>query len=142
MTIPKQLRLEFVTPERVIAHEEVDELVLPGEGGYFGVLPGHTPLLAALAVGDMWYRIGSEKFHVFVDGGYAEVMPDRVSVLARVAERAEDIDLERAAAARRRAEDRLAKPVVSEIDFERARIALLRAVSRMDVARYARRRTS
>ena len=140
MAIPRNIRLEFVTPERVIAREDVDELSLPGEGGYFGVLPGHTPLLAALTTGDMWYRIGADRYHVFVDGGYAEVMPDRVSVLARVAERAEDIDLERAAAARRRAEDRLAKPVVAEIDFERARIALMRAISRLDVARHARRR--
>jgi len=141
MAIPKQLRLEFVTPDRVIARNDVDEVELPGEGGYFGVLPGHTPLLAALQTGEMWYRVGNEKHYAFIDGGYAEVVPDRVSVLARVAERAEDIDTARAEAAKRRAEEALAKPAHVEMDYEFARVALLRAVSRLDVARYARRRS-
>jgi F-type H+-transporting ATPase subunit epsilon len=141
MAIPQHIRLEFVTPDRVIARDDVDEVELPGEDGYFGVLPGHTPLLAALRTGEFWYRVGGERFYAFVDGGYAEVVPDRVSVLARVAERAEDIDTERAAAAKRRAEETLAKPAVVEMDYERSRIALLRAISRLDVARYARRRS-
>ena len=85
MALPRHIRLEFVTPDRVIARDDVDEVELPGEAGYFGVLPGHTPLLAALQTGEMWYRVGSEKHYAFVDGGYAEVVPDRVSVLARVA---------------------------------------------------------
>jgi len=139
MAIPKHLRLEFVTPERAIAHEDVDEVGLPGEEGYFGVLPGHAPLLAALRTGEMWYRKGGERIHAFVAGGFAEVVPDRVSILAQVAERADDIDEARAEAARRRAEELLRAPV-TEMDFERARIALLRAVSRLEVSRYARRR--
>jgi len=140
MAIPKHLRLEFVTPERAIAHEEVDEIELPGEEGFFGVLPGHAPMLAALRTGEMWYRKGAEKVYAFIAGGFAEVMPDRVSILAQVAERAEDIDLARADAAKRRAEERMAKPV-SDVDFERARIALLRAITRLQVSRHTRSRS-
>ena len=140
MALPLHLRLEFVTPERSIVHDDVDEVELPGESGYFGVLPGHTPLLAALQVGEMWYRKGSDKKFAFIAGGFAEVLPDRVSVLARVAERAEDIVIERAEAAKRRAEERLAKPV-TEIDYERARIALLRALTRLQISRVTRIRS-
>ena len=138
MALPTHIRLEFVTPERAIAHEDVDEVELPGEEGFFGVLPGHAPMLAALKTGEMWYRQGGEKKYAFVAGGFAEVVGDRVSVLAPVAERAEDIDLARAEAAKRRAEERLARPV-ADVDFERARIALLRAISRLDVAKARRR---
>ena len=139
MPIPAHLRLEFVTPDRAIVHEDVDEVEIPGEEGYFGVLPGHAPLLAALKPGAMWYRIGAEKHFAFVDGGFAEVLPDRVSILAPVAERAEDIDRERAEAAKRRAEERLAHPL-PDIDFERARIALLKALSRLQIAQHSRPR--
>jgi F-type H+-transporting ATPase subunit epsilon len=140
MAIPTHLRLEFVTPERAVAHEEVDELQLPGEEGYFGVLPGHAPLLAALKTGEMWYRKGSHVQYAFIDGGFAEVLPDRVSILAQVAERAEDIDLQRAEASRRRAEERLAAlgPTTVDLDAARARIALLRAITRLDVSRRRR----
>jgi F-type H+-transporting ATPase subunit epsilon len=138
--IPKSLRLEFVTPERAIAHEDVDEVELPGEDGDFGVLPGHAPLLAALRTGEMWYRKGAERHLAFIAGGFAEVVPDRVSILAQVAERAEDIDVQRAEAAKRRAEDRLARPPVTEMDYERARISLLRALTRLEVSRHIRRR--
>jgi F-type H+-transporting ATPase subunit epsilon len=140
MAIPTHLRLEFVTPERAIAHDDVDEVQLPGEAGYFGVLPGHAPLLAALQTGDMWYRKGAEVTHAFLAGGFVEVVPDRVSVLAQVAERAEDIDAARAEAALRRAEDRLAKSTVAAADFERARIAMLRAITRLQVSRHTRSR--
>jgi F-type H+-transporting ATPase subunit epsilon len=140
MAAPKHIRLEFVTPERAVAHDEVDEVELPGVNGFFGVLPGHAPLLAALKTGQMWYRKGNETTYAFVDGGFAEIVADRVSILAPVAERAEDIDLARAEAARRRAEERLAKPV-TEMDFERARIALLRAMTRLQVSKHTRTRT-
>jgi F-type H+-transporting ATPase subunit epsilon len=140
MALPTHIRLEFVTPERTIVHDDVDELVLPGEAGDFGVLPGHAPMLAALRIGPMWYRKGADKLFAFVAGGVAEVVGDRVTVLAQVAERADDIDQARAEAAKRRAEDTIAqKP--TEIDFETARIALLRAVSRLEVSKYARSRT-
>lgn len=140
MALPKHIRLEFVTPDRAVVKEDVDEVVLPGEQGDFGVLPGHAPLLAALRTGPLWYRIGSEKHYAFIGSGFAEVLSDRVSVLAQSAERAEDIDVARAEAAKRRAEERLAKPKVVDFDAERARIALLRAITRLQVSRHSRTR--
>jgi F-type H+-transporting ATPase subunit epsilon len=141
MALPTHLRLEFVTPARSLVHEEVDEVQLPGEEGSFGVLPGHAPMLAALSTGAMWYRKGSETRYAFLAGGFAEVVPDRVSILAQVAERAEDIDLERADAAKRRAEELLAKPSAVDFDTERARIAMLRAIARIQVSRQTRPRS-
>ena len=138
--LPTHFKLEFVTPARAIVHENVDEVELPGEEGYFGVLPGHAPMLAALKVGSMWYRRGVDKKFAFIADGFAEVLPDRVVILAQVAERAEEIDLARAEAAKRRAEERLAKPT-SDIDFERARIALLRALTRLQIAQHTRMRS-
>ena len=112
MAIPKHIRLEFVTPERAIVHDDVDEVEMPGEDGYFGVLPGHAPLLAALKVGEMWYRKGADKHYAFIAGGFAGgAARSRRRAGAQVAERAEDIDIERAEAAKRRAEERLAKPM-------------------------------
>jgi len=130
-----------VTPERALVTEQVDEVELPGAEGYFGVLPGHTPLLAALQVGELWYRIGQERHYLAVAFGFAEVLPERVTVLAQVAERAQDIDVERAERARKRAEELLAhasKPV--DMDFERARIALMKSLIRLQVAARARTR--
>jgi F-type H+-transporting ATPase subunit epsilon len=140
MAIPTHIRLQFVTPERALAHEDVDELQLPGEEGYFGVLPGHAPLLAALRTGEMWYRKGGEVHYAFIDGGFAEVLPDRVSIMAQVAERAEDIDLQRAEAAKLRAENVLSKPSAADTDAERTRIAMLRAITRLNVASRSRQR--
>ncbi|MBK9241156.1 MAG: F0F1 ATP synthase subunit epsilon [Acidobacteria bacterium] len=100
-------------------------------------------MLVSLKVGEMWYRKGTEKFHGFVGFGFAEILPDRVTILARIAEKADDIDLERAQSAKRRAEERLAEVVkggVSEMDYERARIALLRAITRLQVSQHARTR--
>jgi F-type H+-transporting ATPase subunit epsilon len=133
MAIPTHLRLEFVTPERALVHEDVDEVEIPGEDGYFGVLPGHAPLLAALRPGELWYRRGGEKRFAFVAGGFAEVLADRVAILAQVAERAEEIDVQRAEASKRRAEDRLARPT-ADMDADRARIALLRSLMRLQVS--------
>ena len=138
--IPKHLRLEFVTPAQVIANDEVDEVQLPGEEGSFGVLPGHAPMLAALTTGMMWSRKGAEKTYAFIAAGFAEVLPDRVSILARVAERAEDIDIERAAADKRQAEAELAKPGAVEVDLQRARLAVLRATARLEISRHSRHR--
>jgi F-type H+-transporting ATPase subunit epsilon len=136
-----QLTLSIVTPEREIVREAVDEVEVPGSEGYFGVLPGHTPLLATLGVGTLWYRQGSEKQYVAMAEGFAEVLPDRVTVLARVAERAEDIDVERARGAKARAEERLARPD-AEADHVRARAALARANCRLDAASQSRARRS
>jgi F-type H+-transporting ATPase subunit epsilon len=98
------------------------------------VLPGHTPLLAGLAVGELWYRTGQEKTYVSIAFGFAEVLPDRVTVLARLAERADDIDIERAEAARARAEKRLSGAQQSAVDYERARTALLKSLARLNVS--------
>src|SRR5512132_568232 len=137
--IPSSLELHIVTPEHAIAHEQVDEVEIPGADGYFGVLPGHTPLLATLQVGVLWYRKGTEKFYLALAFGFAEVLPDRVTILAQIAERAEDIDVTRAQTARTRAEQRLGRPAM-EMDFERARIALLKAMTRLQVSARARTR--
>jgi F-type H+-transporting ATPase subunit epsilon len=139
MAIPPHLALEIVTPERSILHEKVEEVEIPGSDGYFGVLPGHAPLLASLQVGQLWYRKGGETSYLSVAFGFAEVLPDRVTILARIAERAEEIDIERAQAQRKRAEDDLARRAV-DVDLERARISLLKALTRLQVANRARTR--
>ena len=133
MALPTHIDLQIVTPDRLIVQEPVDEVEIPGSEGYFGVLPGHTPLLASLAVGELWYRKGQEKFYLSLAFGFAEVLPDRVTILARLAERAEDIDVERAEEARRRAEQRLSQSA-SEFDYERARIALTKSLMRLQVS--------
>ena len=133
MALPTQIELQIVTPERLVVQEQVDEVQIPGSEGYFGVLPGHTPLLAALAVGELWYRKGQEKTYVSIAGGFAEVLPDRVTLLATLAERAEDIDVPRAEAAKQRAESRLTQPK-TDIDYERARLALQKSIVRLQVS--------
>ena len=138
MALPTKLTLEIVTPDRSLVNEQVDEVELPGSEGYFGVLPGHTPLLAALQVGELWYRIGQEKRFLVVAFGFAEVLPERVTVLAQVAEREQDIDVERAERAMKRAEDRLLKGTLENIDFERARVAMMKSLIRLQVAARAR----
>ena len=139
MATPSKLTLEIVTPDRPLVREEVDEVELPGYEGYFGVLPGHTPLLALLKVGELWYRMGQDKHYLAVSGGFVEVLPDRVTVLAQVAERANEIDVGRAEAAKQRAEDRMARSS-PDIDLERARVALMKALIRLQVATRARTR--
>jgi F-type H+-transporting ATPase subunit epsilon len=137
--LPTHLTLEIVTPDRSVVTERVDEVELPGAEGYFGVLPGHTPLLATLKVGELWYRKGTEKFYLSIAFGFAEVLPDRVTILAEVAERSEEIDVARAEAAKKRAEERVAKPA-PDIDVERARLALMKSLLRLQVATRARTR--
>jgi len=139
MAIPTKLTLEIVTPDKSLVRDEVDEVQVPAAEGYMGILPGHTPLLALLKVGELWYRKGSEKLYLSVAFGFVEVLPDRVTILAQLAERPEDIDRDRAERARRRAEERMAKPT-PEIDFERARIALMKSMVRLQVAARARTR--
>jgi F-type H+-transporting ATPase subunit epsilon len=138
--LPTSLTLEIVTPDRALVTEQVDEVQVPGSEGYFGVLPGHAPLLASLQVGELWYRKGQEKHYLAIAFGFVEVLPDRVTVLAQIAERAEDIDLARAEKAKVRAEERVAGPRTSDIDFERARIAMMKSLIRLQVAARARTR--
>lgn len=140
MELPTKLTLEIVTPDRALVTAEVDEVQVPGAEGYFGVLPGHAPLLASLSVGEMWYRIGQETHHLALAFGFAEVLPDRVTVLAQIAERAQDIDVTRAEAAKQRAEKRVAAGPQSDMDFERARIAMMKSLIRLQVAARARTR--
>src|SRR5689334_13615439 len=120
MALPTHIDLQIVTPDKMLVREQVDEVEVPGTEGYFGVLPGHTPMLASLAVGELWYRKGQDRIYLAIAFGFAEVLPDRVTILARLAERAEDIDVARAEASRKRAESRLAQPK-ADIDYERAR---------------------
>ena len=140
MALPTKIHLQIVSADRSLVNEQVDEVEVPGEDGYFGVLPGHTPLLAVLGAGELWYRIGNDKFYLAIAFGFAEVQPDQMTILAEVAERAEDIDVARAEAARKRAEERLARPTI-DIDFELARVALMKALIRLQVASRARIRS-
>jgi len=144
MALPTKLTLEIVTPDRALLREEVDEVVVPGSEGEFGVLPGHTPLLSTLQIGELWYRQGQEKHYLAIAFGFVEVLPDRVTVLAQVGERAQEIDVQRAERAKQRAEQRLAQaqPHLTQIDFdiERARIALMKSLLRLQVASRARTR--
>ena len=132
MAIPTSIELQIVTPDRAIVKEQVDEVEIPGIDGYFGVLPGHTPMLAALSVGELWYRQGQEKTYLAIAEGFAEVLPDRVTILAQLAERAEEIDRERAEAARSRASRRLEDR--SDVDYLRARLALVKSMTRLQVS--------
>jgi len=132
MALPSSIELQIVTPDRLIVREPVDEVEIPGSQGYFGVLPGHTPMLASLAVGEMWYRKGTERTYLSLAFGFAEVLPDRVTILAQIAERAEDIDPARAEEAKKRAETRLLQP--KDVDYERARAALQKALTRLQVS--------
>jgi F-type H+-transporting ATPase subunit epsilon len=133
----ENIRLEIVTPEKAIVSEEAKIVMAPGELGEFGVLSGHTPFMTSLKLGSVRYedKSGTERF-VFVSGGFAEALPDRVTILADSAERRRDIDMERAKAAMARAEGRLSSAGTSDtdIDFTRARAALLRAIHRIRLA--------
>ena len=139
MSLPDHLTLEIVTPEGSVVSEQVDEVQIPGAEGSFGVLPGHTPLLATLQVGELWYRQGQDTSFVAVSFGFAEVLPDRVTILAQIAESADHIDVARAQTAEKRAKDRLARPT-QDMDVERARVAMLKSLVRLRVASRTRTR--
>ena len=132
-SLPSSIELSIVTPDRGIVREQVDEVQIPGAQGYFGVLPGHTPMLAELAVGELWYRQGQEKTYLSIAYGFAEVLPDRVTVLAQIAERADEIDVTRAEEAKKRAEVRL-QEAAKDVDYERARAALQKSLARLQVS--------
>ncbi len=129
----EKILLDIVTPERRVLSETVDIVVAPGEEGEFGVLPGHIPFLCKLKVGELRFRTGASSRHIAVMGGYAEVLPNRVTVLATAAEEASEIDVMRAKAARERAERRLAE-AKDQLEFTRAQAALQRALARLKVA--------
>lgn len=129
------IRLELVTPERLVLSEEVEEVVAPGHEGEFGVLPEHTQFLALLQIGVLRYRRGGEVRKVAVGGGFAEVTADRVIVLAEVAEKAEEIDVERAKRARERAEAEMARALsLDDASYRNTQAALQRALARLSAA--------
>ncbi len=129
MAVPSKLTLHIVSPDHAIS-KEVDYVSLPGVEGDFGVLPGHTPFFTALRTGAMWYQQGAEKHSLLVSVGFVEVLPDKVSVIAQVAETAEALDQERAEAGMKRAEEVMGA-VPHDIDFERARLAMLRTLQQL-----------
>ena len=127
------LQLEIVTPERLVAKDEVTAIQIPGKNGYLGILPGHAPLITELGIGEITYVADRATYRLAVAWGFAEVLPHKVTILAEVAEKAEEIDVERARRARERAEERL-KSASGEVDFQRAEAALERAATRIEVA--------
>ena len=133
----KSLQLDVVTPEQTIVSEEVEIVMAPGYFGEFGALRNHIPFLAQLQPGEVKYRKGGQLEVMVVGGGYAEVLPTKVTILATTAERVQDIDLERARAAKERAEKRL-KERQDELDFLRAEAALQRAIARIRAAEKAK----
>ena len=137
MALPTSLELEIVTPEGLLLREPVDEIIAPGEEGYFGVRPGHTPLLASLGMGELSFRRQGAWHRLTCFSGWCEVLPDRVSVLADIGERGADIDVGRAEEAMRRAADRL-KQVRDEAGYNEVHAAYTRAVTRLAVARKER----
>ena len=137
--LPEAIELIVVTPERQLLRERVVEVQLPGADGYLGVLPGHAPLMTEIGIGELSYHdaAGKESAHLALVRGFAEVLPDRVTVLAETAERAEEIDLARAEAALAPAQKRLASGDTN-IDWDRASVALQRALIRIQVATKSR----
>jgi F-type H+-transporting ATPase subunit epsilon len=137
VALPSKLALEIVAPEGLLLRDEVEEVIAPGEEGYFGVRPGHTPLMATLGMGELSYRKDDGWHRLTCFSGWCEVLPDRVNVLADIGERAEDIDEDRAEQARKRAAERL-KAIRDEAGYEDAHAAYVRAVTRLAVARRER----
>jgi F-type H+-transporting ATPase subunit epsilon len=129
------LKLEVVTPEKYVISEDVEIVMAPGTLGEFGILSGHTPFLTSLKPGRINYKdaAGKEKM-IFVSGGFSEALPDRVTILAESAEKRRDIDINRATAALERAQKRLAQEKADNINFERAKIAMYRAIERIKIA--------
>jgi F-type H+-transporting ATPase subunit epsilon len=133
------LKLDIVTAERVVYSADVDEVIAPGVEGELGILPHHAPLMTTLKAGEIMVKRGVEEDLMAISGGFLEVRPDRVIVLADAAERAEEIDIARAEAAKKRAEERLADRHAG-LDLEVAEAALGRAVARLAVAERVKRR--
>jgi F-type H+-transporting ATPase subunit epsilon len=134
ITLPTEIRLDIVTPDRLVAHDAVTAVTIPGKNGYLGILPGHAPLLTEVAPGELEYTSGGAQHTFAVNWGFAEVLGDRVIVLAQTAERAEEINVERAEKAKARAEERLKRFTDPEVDMERARKSLTRAMARLEAA--------
>ena len=139
MALPEKIHLEIVTPEKQLFSGAVDSVTVPSTTGYLGILPGHAPLLAELGIGEISYRTGDRTDFVFCSWGFVEVLPERVVLLTQAAELASDIDIKRAEEAKSRAERILASKDPN-MDFGRAELALLRAISRLNAARHLKTR--
>jgi len=126
-------QLEIVTPEKKVVDTPAEEAQIPGKNGYLGILPGHAPLITELAVGEITFRSQAKEERLAVAWGFAEVLPDKVTILAEIAERPSEIDVERARKSKERAEQRLTSSD-TEVDVDRALDALRRAETRLDVA--------
>jgi F-type H+-transporting ATPase subunit epsilon len=126
-------QLEIVTPEKKVVDTPAEEAQIPGKNGYLGILPGHAPLITELAVGEITFRAGADEQRLAVAWGFAEVLPDKVTILAETAERPSEINVERARKAKERAEQRLTSSD-TEVDVDRALDALHRAETRLEVA--------
>lgn len=135
-SLPTKIRLEIVTPERLLLSEDVDEVTIPGSEGYLGILPGHLPLLTLLGTGVLGYRIGNQKTAFACSGGFAEVLPDRVIITASTIERPEEIDVSRARAAKETAERQLTS---KDVDVNATMASLKRAQTRIQVVESAGR---
>ena len=134
MALPEKIHLEIVTPEKHLFSGDVDSVTVPANTGYLGIMPGHAPLLAELGIGEIEYKIGSQAEYMFCSWGFVEVLPDRVILLAQAAEMGSDIDIKRAEEAKARAESLLHSSKV-DIDFDRAQLSLMRAISRLGAAK-------
>ena len=132
--LPENIELEIVTPERYLLHDTVQWVEIPGKEGYLGVLPGHAPLITELGVGVLNYRRGAESRFLTIIDGYAEVLPDRVIILAEVSERAEDINVERSREAAEKAKAEIAQASTGNEEWQRASLALERALVRLQAA--------
>ncbi|NQT04842.1 MAG: F0F1 ATP synthase subunit epsilon [Dehalococcoidia bacterium] len=134
------IKLDVVTAERMVYSDDVDMVVAPGFEGQLGILPHHTPLMTTLLPGELRVKKGGEEVSLVISGGFLEVRPDKVVVLADTAERADEIDVERAEAARKRAQERLSQQSELGVDGARAEASLRRSLARLRVAEMARRR--
>jgi len=126
-------QLEIVTPEKMVVRDVAEEMQIPGKNGYLGILPGHAPLITELAVGEISYRKSNQTLYLAVAWGFAEVLPEKVTILAETAERPQEIDVKRAQQSKQRAEDAL-KNGKTEADFSKAEDDLKRAETRLEVA--------
>src|SRR5436309_394036 len=128
-----RIKLDVVTPERLVVSAEAESAQIPGQAGYLGIVPGHAPLISALRPGTLEYVADGKTFRMAVSAGYVEVLPNKVSVLAETAEKMEEIDVQRAQTSRKRAEERL-RSAAKDIEMERAMISLERAMARLQTA--------
>ena len=139
MALPEKIHLEIVTPDKQLFSGDVDTVTVPANTGYLGILPGHAPLLAELGIGEISFKNGVLTDFLFCSWGFVEVLPDRAVLLAQTAELASDIDIKRAEEAKNRAEKILMSKDLG-IDFKRAELALMRAVSRLNAAKHRKAR--